>query len=168
MTASAQQWFVVQTQPNSERRATEHLVRQGFDVYLPRYLKRRSHARKVEMVAAALFPRYLFVAFDPGVQRWRSIHSTLGVAQLICHGDRPVAIDSKIIADLRGREDERGLVRLERIFRAGEKIRVVGGAFSDRLGVFEGMSDSERVAVLLDLLGRKVRVVMNIDVIEAA
>jgi hypothetical protein len=34
--------------------------------------------------------------------------------------------------------------------------------------MFDSMGDGERVAVLLDLLGRKVRAVMNINVIEAA
>jgi transcriptional antiterminator RfaH len=169
MKPPSQQWFVVQTQPNSERRAALHLNRQGFDVYFPRHLKRRSHAGKVDMVAAPLFPRYLFVAIDLACQQWRVIRSTFGVAQLVCHGDRPVPLPVDVIADLRSREDESGLVQLDRsTFKPGEKVRVVGGAFSDHLGMFEAMTDSARVAVLLDLLGRKVRVVMNINVIEAA
>lgn len=168
MTSSAQRWFVVQTRPNSESKATAHLARQGFEVYLPRYLKRRSHARKVDMVSAPLFPRYLFVAFDPYVHGWRSIRSTLGVTQLVCHGDRPVAVADDIVSDLRSREDDKGMVWLDRkTFTPGEKIRVVSGAFCDHLGIFEGMSDRERVMVLLDLLGRKVRVLMGVDVVEA-
>jgi transcriptional antiterminator RfaH len=164
-----QQWFVVQTQPNSERRAAAHLVRQGFQVYFPRYLKRRSHAGKVDMVAAPLFPRYLFVAIDLVTQQWRTIRSTFGVSQLVCHGDRPAALADDIIAGLRGREDENGLVGVDRsAFKPGEKVRVVGGAFTDHFGIFEAIGDSERVAILLDLLGRKVRVVMNLNVIEAA
>jgi transcriptional antiterminator RfaH len=169
MTASTRQWFVVQSQPNSERKAAAHLARQGFEVYFPCYLKRRSHAGKVEMVAAALFPRYLFVAIDLAAQQWRVIRSTVGVARLVCHGDRPAALSDAVIAELRAREDERGLVELNcSVFKPGEKVRVLGGAFADHLGMFEAMGDSERVAILLDLLGRKVRVVMNINVIEAA
>jgi hypothetical protein len=30
-------WYVVQTQPNAERKALVHLERQGFATYLPRY-----------------------------------------------------------------------------------------------------------------------------------
>ncbi|WP_246669526.1 MULTISPECIES: transcription termination/antitermination protein NusG [unclassified Bradyrhizobium] len=146
-----------------------HLARQGFDVYFPRYLKRRSHAGKVDMVAAALFSRYVFVSIDLTKQQWRVIRSTVGVAQLVCHGDRPAPLADGIVAELRSREDDRGLIQLNRsAFRPGEKVRVVGGAFADHLGMFEAMGDSERVAVLLDLLGRKVRAVMNINVIEAA
>ena len=47
-------------------------------------------------------------------------------------------------------------------------MRLRSGAFGDSLGLFEGMTDRERVAVLLDLLGRKVRVVMGVEAIEAA
>ncbi|WP_423064577.1 transcription termination/antitermination NusG family protein, partial [Burkholderia cenocepacia] len=41
-------WYVVQTQVNAEAKAVANLGRQGFSTYFPRYLKRRSHARKVE------------------------------------------------------------------------------------------------------------------------
>lgn len=163
-----QKWFVVQTRLNSERRAAMHLTRQGFEVYCPAYLKRRSHAGKVDTVAAPMFPRYMFVAIDLDTQPWRSIRSTFGVTQLVCNGDRPAELPGEIVADLRSREDDRGLIRLDPVFRPGEKVRVVGGAFANHLGLFEAMSDGERVAVLLDLLGRKVRVVMNVNVIEAA
>ena len=50
----------------------------------------------------------------------------------------------------------------------GDKVRIVGGAFGDCYGLYEGLSAHERVAILLDLLGRKVRVVLDSDVIEAA
>jgi transcriptional antiterminator RfaH len=79
-------WYVVQTRPHAEVRAAQHLQRQGFATYLPRHLKRRRHARRTEIVAAPLFPRYLFVLVDMATQRWRSIHSTIGVSRLVCNG----------------------------------------------------------------------------------
>jgi hypothetical protein len=57
--------------------------------YLPRYLKSRRHARRVETVAASLFPGYVFVAIDMLTQRRLSIQSTIGVARLVRDGDRP-------------------------------------------------------------------------------
>ena len=42
-------WYVVQTQPHAESKAMGHLIRQGFAAYLPRYLKRRRHARKIRL-----------------------------------------------------------------------------------------------------------------------
>jgi transcriptional antiterminator RfaH len=145
-------------------------VRQGFEVYVPRYLKRRRHARKVEQVAAPLFPSYLFVAFDIAVQRWRSIHSTIGVSRLVCNGEDPAPIATAIVEGLRGREDASGLIRLDRRprFARGDRIRVLDGVFSDCLGLFEGMDDRQRVAILLELLGRKVRVFLDPECVVAA
>jgi len=163
-------WYVAQTHAHAETKAAMHLRRQGFETYLPRYLKRRRHARRTETVAAPLFPRYLFVAFDASCQRWRSIQSTFGVTHLVCTGEDPATLPNEIIEKLRHREDEHGFIRLNTAaqFARGDKIQVVDGVFSLCSGLFEGITDSERVTILLELLGRKVRVVLDIDSVAAA
>lgn len=163
-------WYVAQTHPRAEGKAAEHLDRQGFRIYLPRFLKCRRHARRVDMVAVPLFPRYLFVAIDPVTQRWRAIQSTIGVSQLVCKGDAPAAVDDNIIAELRAREGNDGYVKLDQQpkFNPGDKIRLLDGVFTDCLGLYEGMRDSDRIAVLLDMLGRKVRVTVDVQSVAAA
>jgi transcriptional antiterminator RfaH len=157
-----QRWYVVHTHTHAEAKAAVHLERQGFAVYLPRYRKRRRHARRVETVTAPLFPRYLFVGVDMAAQRWRSIHSTFGVARLVCNGDDPAAVADFVVDALRRREDEEGFVHLaRRRFAPGTRVQITDGAFASCLGLFEGMRDDERVTVLLDLLGRKVRVLID-------
>lgn len=170
MTSSAERWYVVQSQPNAEFKAVAHLNRQGFATYLPRYTKRRRHARRVEHVPAPLFPRYLFVRLDMATQRWRSISSTIGVSHLVCNGDVPIPIAQDVVNALKAREDERGFVRLQLRpnFRAGDKVRVLDGLFAECLGFYDSMRDSDRVAILLDLLGRKVRVTVDADAVTAA
>jgi transcriptional antiterminator RfaH len=163
------QWYVVHTRPRAEAKAALNLNRQGFTCYLPRYLKRRRHARRLETVAAPLFPRYLFVALDLATQRWWPIRSTFGVSDLVYNGEQPAPIPSGVIQAIKGREDERGFVSLPRKprFAPGENVRIIDGVFSACLGLFEGMADRERVAVLLELLGRKVRVVMDEEALAA-
>jgi len=167
--ASGNRWYVVQSHPHSESRAAAHLERQGFVSYLPRYLKRRRHARRIETVRAPLFPRYLFVSIDLSAQRWRAIYSTVGVSQLVCNGSNPAPLPDAVIAELRGREDG-GFVRLSvrPAFKPGDAIRILDGAFTSCFGLYEGMPDGERVAVLLDLLGRKVRIMLDPESIAAA
>jgi transcriptional antiterminator RfaH len=160
----------VQTQANAENKAAGHLARQGFTTYLPRYLKKRRHARRVETVTAPLFPRYLFVEIDMAVQRWRSIYSTVGVSRLVCNGDQPTPVSDDVIGSLRSREGTSGLIRLVHRpnFKSGDKVRILEGAFYDCLGIYEGMTDRERVGILLDLLGRKVRILLDAEAIAAA
>jgi transcriptional antiterminator RfaH len=163
-------WYVVQTQANGEARAAQNLLRQDFEIYLPRYLKRRRHARKVDFAAKPLFPRYLFVAIDMAAQRWRSIQSTQGVSRLVCNGEEPAAVPNGLLGTLKAREDDRGFVRMEAkpAFSLGDKVRVLAGAFVDNAGLFDGMEDHDRVAILLDMLGRKVRVHLDADLVAAA
>jgi transcriptional antiterminator RfaH len=136
---------------------------------LPRYLKRRRHARRVDIVPAPLFPRYFFVAIDITVQRWRSVYSTIGVTRLICNGDVPAAVPHGVVTSLKAREDAVGFIRLEpRQFHLGEKIRILDGVFANCLGLYDGMTDRDRVTILLDLLGRKVRVLVDAEAVAAA
>jgi transcriptional antiterminator RfaH len=163
-------WYVVHTQMNAEMKAARNLVRQGFDIYLPKFLKRRSHARKVEKVAAPLFPRYLFVCVDITAQRWRSIQSTFGVSHFVSNGPHPTPVADNVLCVLKAREDANGFIQLDQRprFVPGEKVRVLSGPFSDNLALFDGMGDRDRVAILLDLLGRKVRVSIDVEMIAAA
>jgi transcriptional antiterminator RfaH len=162
-------WYVAFTQPNSEERAAAHLQNQDYQTYLPRYLKRRRFGRSSNH-AAPLFPRYVFVGMDIGRQRWRSVNGTVGVSYLICRGDRPICIPEEILSALAAREDDSGLVRLlpARSFRAGQRVRVTEGLFADQLGLYEGMTDGDRARILLDLLGRKVRVTVDAEIVAVA
>ena len=99
-------WYVAQTRPHAEAKASLHLRRQGFAIYLPRYLKQRRHARRVEEIAAPLFPGYLFVSIDMAAQQWLSIDLTIGVARLVRDGERPAPVPQVVIdalSDSRGR-----------------------------------------------------------------
>jgi transcriptional antiterminator RfaH len=170
MTPSNPRWYVVQTQPNAEVKVVAHLARQEFEPYLPRYLKRRRHARRIESVMAPLFPRYLFVRIDIATQRWRSIHSTFGVSRLVCNGEEPACVPDGVVAGLKTREGADGAVHLDASprFKPGERVRIIDGVFSSCLGLYEGMTDRDRVAVLLDMLGRKVRVLVDDLSVSAA
>jgi transcriptional antiterminator RfaH len=166
---SDQRWYVVQTQVNGEAKAAENLRRQDFEIYLPRYLKRRRHARKVDFVANPLFPRYVFVAIDTAKQRWRSIQSTYGVSHLVTNGNEPAAVPEDVISALKAREDLQGFVQMDprTKLEAGDKVRVIAGAFVDSAALFDGATDRNRVAILLDMLGRKVRVLLDADLVAA-
>ncbi len=158
-------WYVANTHARAETRALGHLRRQGFVAYLPQFLKRRVHARRVEEVPAPLFSRYLFVNFDPDAGPWRAILSTVGVQRLICHGHTPTPVPEGVVEEMQAREDETGYIRMAAtsMFKRGDEVRITAGALCDRIGLFDCTDDRQRVFLLLELLGRSVRVALPLD-----
>ena len=153
-------WFVVQTRPNGENRAEAHLRRQGFAVFLPGYRKLRRHARRESQVFRPLFPGYLFISLDPARDGWRKILSTRGVRDLVRFGEQPAAVPPGLVEDLMEMAETGELQRRAAapLARPGDRVRVTAGPFREWIGRLQQLADHERVVVLLDLMGRAVKV----------
>ena len=162
-------WCAVQTHVRSEDKAAFHLRRQGYEVFLPKHLKRRNHARRIDWVSAPQFPRYLFVAIDPDTTPLWAIRSTVGVSSLICFGDVPAAVPADIITEIKVRQDEKGLVKTHTgcAFKRGDRVRIIDGPLSDLEGLFDSPNDAERVTILLTLMGREVKVRVPLETVYA-
>jgi transcriptional antiterminator RfaH len=158
-------WYCIYTQPRMELWAQSNLRERGFEVFLPRYLKQRRHARKTEMVGRPLFPRYLFVRADFSETSPRAASSAEGVVDLVRMGRDASPIRDEIIAELRTRQAEDGYIRLGRnaSYNVGDRVRMINGSMCDQVGLFDCRSDDQRVFVLMNLLGREVRVRVSAD-----
>jgi len=162
-------WCAAHTHARDEDKAAFHLRRQGYEVFLPKHLKRRKHARRVDWVPAPMFPRYLFVALDPNAGQWWSIRSTVGVSSLICFDGRPAKVPTEIIDEIRSRQDEKGLVKTHAGcgFKPGARVKIIDGPLNDLEGLFESPTDKDRVTILLNLMGRDVRVRVPLETVYA-
>lgn len=162
-------WCVVHTQPLKEAIAKQHLYEQGFDVYLPLFRKMRKHARKVDEVLAPLFPRYLFVGMDREVAQFHSINNTRGVSYLLMNKDQPAVVSSRIVEELRTQEDPNGALPIASLctFVKGENVRVTEGPFKEQTATFVGLTDQQRVHILLQFLGREINLHVPLHAIES-
>ena len=162
-------WYAVHTKPKMERWARTNLWERGFEIYLPEYRRRRSHARKVDYVAAPLFPRYLFVRADLSASGVRAINTAPGAVGIVSFGGRPAVAPDDVITELQRRETEEGFVRFAPgDLKPGDRVRVLDGAFADQLGICQKVSDSERVVLLLSILGRDVRTSVARELVSPA
>jgi transcriptional antiterminator RfaH len=124
--------------------------RAGFESYLPKIRERRNGETKI----SALFPSYAFLHIR---ERWYDAAHVQGVLKILMHGDHPAKLDDRVIDALRARE-HRGFVTLPRGPRPGDRVRILTGQFLGHVGLYLGQSPHERERVLLELLGRSVRV----------
>jgi transcriptional antiterminator RfaH len=162
-------WYVVHTHAHCESKAAIHLRRQAYTVYLPHLQKKIRHARRLSLVGRPLFPRYLFVRLDIEQAPWRAIRSTIGVAGLVSTSDRPAPVPVGIIEQIQASEDADGIVRLPTAdhFRNGQLVEITDGAFDGLQGLVESTTDEERVTLLLNLLGREIRVRVSPEMLRA-
>lgn len=162
-------WYVVCCQTRQEARADLNLRRQGFDSWLPRLRRTRRHARRIDNVLVPLFPGYLFVRLDLELQPWRSINGTFGVRRLLCENERPAPVVTGFIETLQETMDEDGLVATPTdAFKCGDRVRLVAGPFADMVGTLARMTEKDRVAVLLNVLGREVQALVSRRVLVSA
>ena len=151
-------WYCVQTLATKETLAAHHLRRQDFEVFLPRLLKGRRHARRYDTVLTPLFPGYLFVRMDPQRQRWRAINGTFGVVRLILAGDAPLAVPRGVVESLLEACDRVGVLRAERhdLLKLNDEVRILVGPFAERIARVARLDARGRVELLLELLGGSV------------
>ncbi len=132
-------------------------MRQEFQVYFPREIKRVRHARRVQDVLRPLFPGYIFAQVAPELTMWRPILSTIGVRALVRTGDRPALLDGSFIEGLRAREIDGVIAKPASPYRMGQEVRLNGGPFDGLIGRIIEMNDRDRLVLLTNFLQQTVR-----------
>lgn len=164
----SKRWIVAITQPKREQWAAENVIRQGYEVYHPRFVTSQDieGRKKLKMwKTQSLFPGYLFV-HTPGI--WRFLIGTFGVMGVVMlASDTPAVLPDQVMVDLRARQGLDGAITLPKRFAHGQSVRVTGGAFQGLSGIWDGSTRQERECVLLDVLGGKTRVLVAKEFLEA-
>jgi len=108
--------------------------------------------------ARPLFPGYVFFALIGDLWR-KAFHSSERVNGLLMWApEQPAHLPQEIIDELKGREDEEGVIRFDtprkRRYAPGAKVTIRHGAMTGLNGIVEKLQTHERVQVLLEMLGR--------------
>jgi transcription antitermination factor NusG len=112
------------------------------------------------------FPGYFFGKFDLE-QHYPLVRWAKGVKKVLGFGGYPTPISDEVVEIIRQRTDTHGIVRLRYHFQANEVVRIKTGPLKDLLGTFERwVSDSERVRILLNLMGYQPAVEIHYSMIE--
>ena len=152
-------WFCLRSQPKHEHIAAGHLRQlPGVEVFLPRIRFKRATVVGAKWTTEALFPGYLFARFiwPTALRMVRHAH---GVSGVVHFGDRWPTIDDAIIAELRTAVGDKELCVLDAPLLPGDVVRIADGTLSGQLAVVTQIqSGRDRVAVLMDFLGRQTTV----------
>lgn len=150
MDVSQQEWFVVRSKFRKEELAAKNLERRGVEAFYPRI--REPVGCTNDWVMAPLFPGYLFV----GVVLEAAYHTVIwtpGIKGFVSFGEIPTAIAPGIINFLRQRTGSDGVIRSDRTFQVGDRVRIKRGPFAGLIAIIEKpCPERGRIRVLMDFL----------------
>ena len=161
------QWFVVNTKPKNENRATHNLEGGAFDVLNPKLKLRKYKEGHFVEVIEPLFPNYIFVRFHP-IDDFHMVKYTRGVTRIVIFGGKLVPLQDEFIEFIKGKLTD-GMAHIEKKqFKKGEKVFIKDGPFKGLGGVFERELEGEqRAMILLEGISFYAKMVIDSDLITA-
>jgi transcriptional antiterminator RfaH len=150
-------WYVIQTKPSNEFRAQENLNRQGYEVYLPLIERERFFRGTFVIRKEPLFSRYLFVELNSNNQNFAAIRSTRGVSRMVSFGQNPSTVSDELVQNMKAIQ----YIPREKLFASGDKVKIFAGPLRGLEGVYQSSSGEESGIILLELLSKSQKVVIQ-------
>jgi transcription elongation factor/antiterminator RfaH len=165
--AGAKAWYVLHSKPHKENQADLSLRSLGVETFYPAIKIKPVNPRASKI--RPYFPGCLFVHVDLEEIGLNTLQWMPGAVGLVQFDGQPAAVPEHIINQLKRRieaiKTAGGLV-LDGLKR-GDPVRITDGPLAGYEALFDlRLSGSQRVRVLLEMLGRLVKVEVQADTLE--
>jgi transcriptional antiterminator RfaH len=165
---AAKAWYVIHTKPHKEASVHSYLESQDLETFFPHIEVIPTNPRSSTI--RPYFPGYLFMRADlettgMGLFRWMP-----GAVGLVEFGGQPARVPDAVINQLKTqlRNIQIGENEKQDALKPGDRVRVTSGPLEGFEGIFDSrLSGRQRVSLLLDMVGRLVKVEINADAIES-
>jgi len=159
-------WYVIQTKPKKEEEAKSYLSTKGIEIFNPLMETFALRNGRMNKELKPFFPGYIFGKFDLD-QNYPLVRWARGVKKILGFGEYPTPISEEVVEIIKERADTQGIVIVKHYFKPNEVIRIKAGPLKDLLGIFERwISDSDRVRILLNLIGYQPSIELHYSMIE--
>jgi transcriptional antiterminator RfaH len=165
--AGEKAWYVLHSKPHKENQADLYLRARGVETFYPAIKIKPVNPRSSKV--RPYLPGYLFVHVDLDEIGLNTFQWMPGAVGLVQFDGQPAAVPEQIVNQLKRRIEvirtAGGLV-LDGL-RQGDPVRITDGPLSGYEALFDlRLSGSQRVQVLLEMLGRLVRVEVQAKSLE--
>ena len=144
-------WYAIQTKGNKEKEVAKRLTDLKFEMFLPWLRDRRRIGSKYHWVLVS----------------GKTARYSPGVKDFLRFGNEIAEIPNDIIVALKERCPESIAAVNPVSLAAGDSVSINEGPFAGLQAIFEKkMKGSERVAVLLELLGRQTRLILPSETVS--
>lgn len=159
-----EKWFVITSKPRSEQRAVDNLTSQHIEVYLPKIKRLKKRQGKKVIIEEVLFPNYLFIKLTIEKSNFNAIRSTRGVGSFVRFGLNYATINNELIAQLKtdlAESTEQNTVEILTNIDKGEQLIITEGPLQGLTGIYQCKDGLERSVLLLNILGKENKVVIE-------
>jgi transcription elongation factor/antiterminator RfaH len=157
-------WHALYTKANREHQVEAWLQAKDVETFLPTV--RRSVHRRDRSDRIAYFPCYLFVRLDFDVTPRSELAWMPGIRRIVSAEEQPIVVSDEMVELIRRRLEEIDEIGYSE-FRVGDRVRIKSGPFQDLDAVFDRrLSASQRVRILLNVLGRMTPIEIDSHCIE--
>lgn len=163
-------WLCFKTNSREEFVAKNYLVSKGFNVLLPYYIKKVTHARKQLKVRRPMFPSYGFLEYDGKLSSLYEVKYSRGVSHYLQNQDGyPQFVPANVIEAIKLLKQEDGSFKLDpNRFKIGDEVNIIEGVFTGIKAIFKEQVDEFRSRLLISLLGRISEIGITTQMIEKA
>jgi transcription antitermination factor NusG len=160
-------WFAVHTYPRAEKKVSQLLKAQGYEVYLPLQRQLRQWSDRKKWVDMPFIPSYLFVF--TGVSQLYAIARAQGVVRVIYFDGKPVPIPDEQINWLKKMLMHEIPVELtQEKLEPGAKVVVTSGHLIGMKGELISYKSDRKVVVRLEKLDYSLVVTIPLDLLQDA
>lgn len=157
-------WYVVQTKPRKQAQAEYYLRSKNLETFNP--LMKQISPKNGKTTTVPLFPNYLFCRFDY-FRSFSLLKWGRGVNRVIGFGDYPTPVPDDVILIIKQRVDHQNIIKKAYQWNHKDAVRIKSGPLKDLIGIFDRwVSDSDRVRILLDLIGCGSAIELHYSMIE--
>jgi len=160
-------WYALETKPRQESLVDRRFRQVGIEVFLPLMRASRRVGTKRVWVPEPLFPGYLFCRIDL-IQSGKLARYSPGVKDFVRFGTLIPELSDEFIEGLK-HHCPGGIAVIYPEFRTGQRLLIKDGPLAGLQAIFQyRLKDHERIAVLLEFLGRQTTVVLPVHIVEKA
>lgn len=170
-------WYVVQVYAGYEDAARASIMKsveergmqeQFGEILVPSAKAQGVFGMVVDEKDRQLFPGYILVSLEPSPEAFRLVQTASRVVRFL-GGREPVALSvrevDRVLAQIRG---EVAVAKEQhRVFEVDSEVEIAGGPFAGFSGIVKDVrNDTEKLVVMVSILGRMTPVELNFDQVK--
>jgi transcription antitermination factor NusG len=164
-------WNVLHAAPNGEPQVCKFLGLHGIEAYAPQFpaAPRTKPGSVRDRKHRWVFPGYVFFKIEAGFSRWDLIRWAPGVRRMLQEDGGPASLGDHVVDHIRWRLARRQLAPIRPSLYKGQPVVIQSGPLRMVDAIFErNLEASQRVQVLVQLLGRPLTVEVDAAIVGAA